>query len=72
MCETELVSAGMVIACWLEAPGRLVFADVVYTNAGKETIVIEHLDKAGNRKLARIDRKQVVQVIANARKLGQT
>jgi hypothetical protein len=71
MCETELngiVRTGMVIACWLEAPGKLTFADVVSSYTSKKTIVIEHLDKVGNRKLARIDRKQVVKVIANARK----
>jgi len=66
--ELEQVSAGMIIACWLEAPGKLMFADVVYTNVDKQTLVIEHLDKAGNRKLAHINRSQVVQVIVNARK----
>lgn len=64
----EPISAGMVIACWLEAPGKLTFAGVVFSYASKETIVVEHLDKAGNRKLARIDRKQVIQVIVNARR----
>ncbi len=69
--ELELVKAGTVVACYLEAPNnlsKLTFANVAYADDSKETLVISHLDHIGNRKLAWIERKQVVRVILNGKR----
>jgi hypothetical protein len=53
-------------SCQLSMPnGAITFADMIY--AGKNALVISHLDEVGNRKLVHTERRQVVQVIANRR-----
>ena len=65
---SEMVKAGMIIACWLVEPDKVSFADVVYAHEGKESIWVRYLDNAGNGKLQQIKLGQVIAVVANRRK----